>query len=485
MEEEVKIGFRDRILMNVPLKQKMLLPFYGSLVALILQIYIVWSAVETEQQSLMNNDLQRAVLLIENLQGKGEFSANELRSLFSASQSNATSISIVDGNAGIRENQVGEYIAKADVTAIVELANQDKLIASEVFDSILINSIVFIIIIFVLASSVSANLLPLIDYIIEVMKVIAAGRLDRKVGFSGDDEFGQLGGAIDGTIGNIRELIGLISKSVDSLNESAQQISSKSGNALESVQEQHRQVDMVATAIDELTSSIQDVANTASNADELTNESHAQAQDAKSRIGKTIASIESLSQSVNDASGAVKHLEVNSEKIGSVVSVIQSISEQTNLLALNAAIEAARAGEQGRGFAVVADEVRQLAQRTQDATVEIQGMIEELQSGSSKVAQIMDSSVSYAESGVEQVNVFVEDLELIVNKVSDMTNMNDIIATALNEQTQVTASVNESIHIIRDISSQSLDRIQTTLAGNEHNSNTASELSLALNKYTT
>ena len=173
MEEEVKIGFRDRILMNVPLKQKMLLPFYGSLVALILQIYIVWSAVETEQQSLMNNDLQRAVLLIENLQGKGEFSANELRSLFSASQSNATSISIVDGNAGIRENQVGEYIAKADVTAIVELANQDKLIASEVFDSILINSIVFIIIIFHLSFQAIYIFLFILKIYIEIINVFS------------------------------------------------------------------------------------------------------------------------------------------------------------------------------------------------------------------------------------------------------------------------------------------------------------------------
>ncbi|MCJ8293320.1 MAG: methyl-accepting chemotaxis protein [Colwellia sp.] len=485
MSEEVKIGFRDRILMNVPLKQKMLLAFYGSLAALLVQIYLVWGATQDNQQIMLNEELQRAVQLTQAIQDKAALSFTDLQSVVSQNSTEFISVSLSQGNVNVGNNQLSQYLTSESVTVKVSLSNEDGLLLQQLFEATLINSAIFIVIIFLLATSVSANLLPLIDYIIEVMKVIAAGRLDRKVGFSGDDEFGQLGGAIDGTIGNIRNLIALISKSATTLDQSTRHIEEQSGNALHSVGEQHKQIDMVATATAELTATIQEVANNSSNADALTSESQNQAQQAKVRIEQTIKSMESLSESVNNASGAVKNLEINSEKIGSVVAVIEGVSQQTNLLALNAAIEAARAGEQGRGFAVVADEVRQLAQRTQQATVEIQGMVEELQLGSSKVSQYMESSVTFAEEGVGKVNAFAEDIDLIVENISSMTDMNELISRSLQEQSQVTESINESIHTIRDISTQSLEQIKTTLAGNEHVSETAQELNLALKNYQT
>ena len=485
MSEEVKIGFRDRILMNVPLKQKMLLAFYGSLVALLAQIYLVWGATQDNQQNMLKEELQRTVQLTQAIQEKTDLSFADLQALVSKNSTKFISLALSQGNVRADNNEQSQYLLATNITVKVRLLNKDGLLLQQLFKATLINAAIFIVIIFFLASSVSANLIPLIGYIIDVMKVIASGRLDRKVGFSGEDEFGQLGGAIDGTIGNIRNLIDLISKSVLTLDQSTKNIEEQSGSALKSVGEQHRQIDMVATATAELSATIQEVANNSSNADALTVESQAQAQQAKVRIGQTIKSMESLSESVNNAANAVKDLESNSEKIGSVVSVIKGVSEQTNLLALNAAIEAARAGEQGRGFAVVADEVRQLAQRTQQATVEIQGMIEELQLGSSKVSKFMESSVTFAEEGVSQVNGFVGDIDLIVDNVSSMTEMNDLISRSLQEQSQVTESINESIHAIRDISTESLERIQTTLAGNEHTAETAKELNDALKNYQT
>ena len=485
MSEEVKIGFRDRILMNVPLKHKMLLAFYGSLFAILVQIYSVWGAMEVSQHNMLSQELKRAVALLEVIKEETDFSSVKLQSLLRKTSTELISVSLSEGNNKAGNNQFSQHMPTMNMTIMVSLSNENSLPMGKLLETTLVNSGVFIVIIFVLASSVSANLLPLIDYIIDVMKVIAAGRLDRKVGFSGEDEFGQLGGAIDGTIGNIRELIELISKSVVILNQSTKNIGEQSSNALNSVGQQHKQIDMVVTAIEQLTVSIQEVASNSKAADSLTSDAQNQAQHAKSRGNQTIKSIESLSQSVDCASVAVKNLESNSEKIGSVVSVIESVSAQTNLLTLNAAIEAARAGEQGRGFAVVADEVRQLAQRTQQATIEIQAMVEELQSGSSEVAKHMESSVSYAEIGVGQVNEFVGDIDNIVENVNSMTEMNTLISHALNEQSQVTETINESIHTIRDISTHSLEQIQTTLAGNEHTFEAAQELNLALKNYST
>ncbi|HCM47730.1 MAG TPA: hypothetical protein DIS98_09600 [Colwellia sp.] len=485
MSEEVKIGFRDRILMNVPLKHKMLLAFYGCLIAFSFQIYNTWDTTQESKQVMLNQVLQSSVNIIQLTQQSKNPNLPDLQLLLSAASPRHITTSLIAGNEKPKSNQLGQYLSKYNKTVIVEIIKEEPLLLDKLLRSTIITSAIFIIIIFILASSVSANLLPLIAYIIDVMKVISSGQLDRRVGFSGEDEFGQLGGAIDSTIANIRDLIDVITNSVTTLNLTTKSIGEQSGGVLDTLDEQHAQIDMIATAISQLSITIQEVSQNSSNADTLTVESDAQAQQAQSRVNQTIKSITSLSESVNNASSAVKELEVNSEKIGSVVSVIRSISEQTNLLALNAAIEAARAGEQGRGFAVVADEVRNLAQRTQDATIEIQKMIEELQSGSGQVASHMKNSVVYAESGVEHVNEFVIDIEKIVENVNSLSSMNELISMALKEQSEVTETINGSIHTIRDISTQNLEQIQTTITGNKKTSETTNELVEALKKYHT
>lgn len=485
MDEEVKIGFSDRLLMNVALKQKMLLAFYGAFIALSIQLFIVWDFTEQADANNLEQQLATSYQIMEQGASHGKLSLAELESLIKAAAHESVSVKLSQGKYQARAGELTQYSAQFDLSVVTHLSqvNNTPSAQNSLLSNTLINALVSIIIIFVLASSVSANILPLIDYIIDVMKVVANGKLSRRVGFSGDDEFGQLGGAIDSTVANLNELIDLVTDSTKALNVTTRDIGNQSQQTLNAVDEQNHQLDLVATAMNEMTSTIHNVVEHTNEAEHLVNDSNEQANNARENVGNTIKSIVDLSDTVNNASEAVQHLEVNSEKIGSVVSVINGISEQTNLLALNAAIEAARAGEQGRGFAVVADEVRQLAQRTQKATVEIDAMIEELQSGAAKVAVFMGQGVSKAEQGVEQVNEAVNDIEKIVENVKNISGMNAQISSAIQEQSQAAESINENIHAIRDISKHSLEQVKNTLEGNSHTATTASQLSSVLQKY--
>ncbi|MDN2664053.1 methyl-accepting chemotaxis protein [Psychromonas sp. 14N.309.X.WAT.B.A12] len=175
------------------------------------------------------------------------------------------------------------------------------------------------------------------------------------------------------------------------------------------------------------------------------------AEEGRQAVDATIASINSLSRNIDDSATAVNNVESKVESIGSVVDTIRSISDQTNLLALNAAIEAARAGEAGRGFAVVADEVRNLAKRTQDATVEIQAMIELLQQSAQQAVGLMDSSVKEAEVGVTEVTKAGIKLSDIVGKVSHISDLNYQIASAAKEQATVADDINTNLVQVKEI----------------------------------
>jgi methyl-accepting chemotaxis protein len=219
----------------------------------------------------------------------------------------------------------------------------------------------------------------------------------------------------------------------------------------DSMEEEFGQIEQLVTAMNEMTATVKEVANNAGSASTSTAEASDVAQEGSKFVDATITTINSLSNNIGASSNAVNSVEMKVEAIGSVVDTIRSISEQTNLLALNAAIEAARAGEAGRGFAVVADEVRNLAKRTQDATVEIQGMIEQLQTSAQDAVRLMGKSVNEADIGVDQVTQAGSKLADIVEKVHHISDMNYQIASTAEEQTTVASDINENLEQVKEV----------------------------------
>ncbi|WP_446739640.1 methyl-accepting chemotaxis protein [Pseudomonas sp. TH39(2020)] len=216
--------------------------------------------------------------------------------------------------------------------------------------------------------------------------------------------------------------------------------------------------------MNEMTATVQEVARNAEEASEAAVAADQQAREGDKVVGEAIVQIERLAKEVGNSTEAMSHLKRESDKIGSVLDVIKSVAQQTNLLALNAAIEAARAGEAGRGFAVVADEVRSLAQRTQKSTEEIEELIGGLQSGTQQVATIMDNSRTLTESSVELTRRAGGSLTNITRTVSAIQAMNLQIAAAAEQQSAVAEEINRSVLNVRDVSEQTSAATEETAA---------------------
>lgn len=310
---------------------------------------------------------------------------------------------------------------------------------------------------FGLAWAVSFMITTPLHAAVNAMKDISEGEgdLTLRLNVSGKDEIGQLASSFNGFITKIQSVIREVTSSTSQLSAAAEEMSMITGETRTGVQRQQSETALVATAVNEMSSTVHEVANSAETAASAASQADSQSEQGKQVVSSTVSSIRTLASEVETAATVIGQLEKDSESIGSVLEVIKSIAEQTNLLALNAAIEAARAGEQGRGFAVVADEVRSLASRTQESTQEIQGMIERLQKGSRDAVKAMQSGQEQAHQTVDQASQAETSLSEISSAVAQINEMNAHIAEASRQQGEVVEEINKNIINITQVADDS------------------------------
>lgn len=280
------------------------------------------------------------------------------------------------------------------------------------------------------------------------------GDLTRRLEIGGKDELGQLATAFNSFADQVHGLVERVLSSTRTLNEASAELNQIMGEAGQGVERQKSESDQVATAMHEMTAAAQEVANNASEASDAADHASVQVSDAQGLVHQTIEVIGGLSEQVEEGVSVIEMLGSDSRKIDSVLEVIREIADQTNLLALNAAIEAARAGEAGRGFAVVADEVRTLASRTQKSTQEIQETIERLQSGAGNAVKLIGSISERSEATVAETCKVSDSLQRINQAVGTINDMNTQIASAAEEQTSVSETINQNVHEIVAITEQ-------------------------------
>jgi methyl-accepting chemotaxis protein len=271
------------------------------------------------------------------------------------------------------------------------------------------------------------------------------GNLSVRMQEDGNDEIARLCQAYNRFAEKTERLVDQVSLTTGELRTRVDEFGKLVGHTESGIKTQHEKTTQVATAMTEMSATVHEVAQNSNHTAEAAAKADEQANAGRSVVDRTVGSIDALASEVDRAVAQIKRVEGDSERIGSVLDVIRGIADQTNLLALNAAIEAARAGEQGRGFAVVADEVRTLARRTQDSTEEIQEMIESLQSGVQQTVEVMEGGKQRAANSVQQAGKALQALNEITQAVDTITTMSSQIATAAEEQSAVAEDINRNV----------------------------------------
>lgn len=298
-------------------------------------------------------------------------------------------------------------------------------------------------------------LLRRLSRIADVANAISNKDVSLQCDMQSDDVIGVIIDSFNRMANTLRELVVSMKSEAAGLQQSANELRQSASLASSGLQQQLGTVDQVVSAVHQVVIKSEDVANSSSDTARATEEADEQGNTAKLVIVEAMCAVDSLAEVVQASTEVIAKLESDSANIGEVLSVINGIAEQTNLLALNAAIEAARAGEQGRGFAVVADEVRVLATRTQQSTKEITAMTENLQLGTRKAVESMSKGKETAENGVELTEQAVESLAMISSSIGTVRDMNAQIVESAEAQSQLMAAVNGNVQMISDVLSQS------------------------------
>lgn len=318
---------------------------------------------------------------------------------------------------------------------------------------------------------------------ISLAKDLAQGDLTHSIKIDRKDEFGDLLEWLNHSVKKLNDVISEVALATTEIKQSSSELSTITVENSDGVNRQQKETTLVATAINELLASASEMSNNANETSKVTDKSKEQAEIGKQKIMLVIKSIDNLSDDISNVTDIIYALNEKSETIGEVVQVISEIADQTNLLALNAAIEAARAGEQGRGFAVVADEVRSLATRTRQSTEDIQKNINELQLRSNESVEIMKQNKDRVLEAVEQATHAGDELQIITESFSKIAMMNQQTATATVEQRVVAEEINKNIHSISDIADHNLENGKKTAVASDSLNNLTSRLQIMVDKF--
>lgn len=365
---------------------------------------------------------------------------------------------LLETDADNADSLLEQIAAASDSIADSADENAAQVVSTAIFGIIICIIVAMVVGALVLLMSLKTVLQP-INALLERMNDIADGNgdLTQRVNDSTDDELGQLAGAFNRFVAKIQGLVKEIASSSEEMVASTARQNTLSKDAKQGIIKQNVETDSVASAVNQMTATSQEVSTSAANAAQSSEAVNAESERTKGVVSQSITSVKQLAHEVDDSSSVISSLAEDVQEINKVLDVIGGIAEQTNLLALNAAIEAARAGEQGRGFAVVADEVRTLAARTQKSTAEINDMIVRLRKGSEGAVEAMKQSREYGENSVSASKEAGESLEIVSESMRVINDMNTQIATAAEEQKTTMEELSKNINAISEISQRSME----------------------------
>jgi methyl-accepting chemotaxis protein len=430
----------------------------------------------------VSQEVQASFSSIKELLSENDGAIANKKSQLSANKEAEDMLLNVEKSATNINDILAQQIALANKAA-VDVATQVEGSVNSSNTQTTIIMVISIIIAVVIARFTLVSITRPLGRVNEMLNIVASGDLSHKLDESGEDEFALLSKNCNLLIDSLRNLIESIVNRSAQLSAAAEETSAVTSQSTTAIQEQRNQVEQAASATTEMSSTSQSVLASANDALNEIKHADNEAERVKTISARNRQTIEQLANEVDSASQVINQLQQDSASIGGILDVIRGIAEQTNLLALNAAIEAARAGEQGRGFAVVADEVRTLASRTQESTSEIQTMIEALQNGASKAVTVMNTGKAKASDCVTQSEEADTALETITHAVHEAFDRSSQIATAAEEQSVVANEISENLESIVAIAEQTTEGSQQTATSSSEVARLAEELQNSVQEF--